>query len=421
MNTNHWDMIFAASAEALNSMLQLHFSSVSFRHCTTITLPDGNSLAEIKCNGLQIVSGGSEQSIALDLTTDGTLNDGELNYQSLVSRVRIALTLLHKSDHASAIHLDYRDGSIEFLDMDVNHVSPQEQALLLGVLKTAYSDMLIRHADKLDYCFATLVSLNNPLIGIKQFDYTWYQPTSGSSGFLAVLCSASDADISAYPRLVDHALLFAADGSQYDSVFLASKQQFLKNALIPSLNNAFLFAPKDSFVSDGEHVTTQKDIPLSPFAVAGTYYTPYIHQFELSVNGDAILLQLNGRCPITKLPHSFVDFALSAKHSVRYDSSLSCFAFVPDPNMTVTTTKTIPSYVKWLEILSLDTLNLIIDSVSKSVSDCIKAGFENHTFNATNVGCAAVAWAIDVLMNEGGISDGMYLRGKRIFRSASDR
>lgn len=417
MNTYNWDVVYAASAEALNSLLKLNSSTISFSDFTSVRYSSEiNFDIKVSFKELQIISGGSNKFIVLELKTDGNINKGKYIYKKLVSRVRIALEFFKTGNFMGKIRLNCKPDTIQFVDMDVNHIFPADQLTALSVLDKVYTEMIVKHADKFSYTFAELMCLNNTLIGMKQFDYSWYQPAgNGNVGFLAVLGVMDDRDISKYSRAVDHELLFDSDGLQYDSVFLAAENQFLKSSMLPALKNIFPLSQQDSFVIADDSIKNNGIISLSQFAVGSTFYQPYIDCFDFHIDDDKLVTNLSGRCPITDLPDSYVDFMLSAKNRVEYNSSLNRIEFVPDPNITVTANQNIPSYVKWIEILSLNTLNLIIDSVSDSISKCIKNQLANYSLCSAAIGVTSVGWAINILMNEGGISDNLYLRGKRIF------
>lgn len=417
MQNNNWDVIYAASAEALNSFLKLNSNTMSFSDSAIVKFSSDITFnIKVSFKEFQIVSGGSDKFIVLDLKTDGNVNKGEYAYKDLISRVRIALEFLDVNRQMGKIQLECKPDVIQFIKMDVNGMFPPEQSAALSVLDKVYTDMIVKHSNKFSYVFAQLVCLNNPLIGMKQFDYSWYQPESKDCvGFLAVLGVMDDRDISEYARIVDTDLLFGPDGSQYDCVYLAAKEQFLRSSMIPALNSLFPFAPQNAFVLDGDSIKNKGKINLSSFAVEAEFYQPYIDSFDFHIDADKLITVLSGRCPINGLVDSYVDFTLSAKNSVVYDSSLSCIKFIPDPNMTVTATKNIPSSVHWINFLSFGILELIVDGVSEAISNCIKEQLKNYNLSTAAVGITAVGWAINVLMNEGGISDNLYLRGKRIF------
>lgn len=417
MDNNNWDVIYAASAEALNSLLKLNSNTIAFSDSTSVTYSVNKTFdIKVSFDEFQIVSGGSDKFIVLDLKTNGNINHGEYVYNGLVSRVRMALTFLETNKAMGEIRLNCTQDAIQFIEMDVNGIFPSEQSAALSVLDKVYTDMIVKHSSKFSYVFANLNSLNNPLTGIKQFDYSWYQPAGGDCvGFLAVLGVMDDRDISKYARIVDSKLLFDSNGSQYDCVYLAAKEQFLRLSMMPALNEMFSDSTQDCFVIADGSIINKKQISLSPFAVGSEFYHPHIDNFDFHIDDNYLVTNLSGKCPINGLTDSYVDFTLSAKNSVVYNSSLSRIEFVPDPNMTVTTNKNIPSYVNWVNILSLGMLNLIIDGVSDAISNCIKDQLKNYNASTATVGLTAVVWAINVLMNEGGISDNLYLRGKRIF------
>lgn len=418
MNNNNWDVIHAASAESLNALLKLNFFSIAFTDTAEVKYSKDISFnIEVQFKELQIVSGGADKYVVLDLKTDGNINNGEFEYTDLVSRVRIDLEFFSENPAMGQIRLSCSADTIQFILMDVNKIFPQEQAATLSVLNKVYTDMMVKHADKLEYAFASIMGINNPLIGMKQFDYSWYQPASNEcTGFLAILGVMDDRDISKYPRLVDSNLLFGSDAEQYDCVYLAAKERFLKYSMIPSLCSIFPQAKQSDFEFSDGSIKNTGNINLQEFAVGVNWYQPYIDSFDFHIDSDKLVTNFSGRCPITDLPDSYVDFTLSAKNGVKYESSLNSIKFIPDSNMTVTANKDIPSYVKWLDIITLGTLNLIIDGVSGAAENCIKEQLKSYNVSSASLGAEAVGWASNVIMNEGGISDNLYLRGKRIFK-----
>jgi hypothetical protein len=411
MNNNGWDIVYACSAEALNTLLK---STQDVFHITAEKKVSGSKVF-IDTTHWEIVTGGSAKFIVFQMMTSGHVDDA-FTFSALRSTVRLAVDFINAGNSSGQLVLNCSSDSVQVLDIDADGLfrDKPDVKISLDLIKDTLTQGIIDNQQKLRYVFATITNFDNSGIGMKKFTYMWYQPINAPKnclGFLGVLGVTDDRDISSLPVIIDNNLLYDNDNKPFDTVFLFASDKFVEKCLLPAMPGFFQGSTGDNYTSSNGVILNNGNIPLNAVRAGAIYYNLYITAFNCHVLGSSIVTELSGRCPIKSLRNAYIDFSLTSNNPVAYDTQKNTLQFKRDPNFRVTTNKDIPSWEELIGILSLGILNLVIDCVSNSMDDAISGHLENYSINAESIGLNCVRWPSNVNFTGGGLLDNLYIRG----------
>lgn len=407
MNINEWDVVYGCSAEILNKRLQKEKARF------TLQLNKEFSQIPIKSTFTQwkIINGGSSNFILFEITSSGKI--AGFDFQNMKSKVRIALYYIKQGASVGQIVLNFQD-NVEILNIDTEGIfnNHTDKKLLLDLLKDAYIQTIEENAQKLNFILAEITQINTSGITLKQFKYIWYQPEKSSlMGFLIILGVLDNRDISKLPLVVDNNLLYDKNKKAYNTVFMLSTQKFNEIFMRQKMSDFFKGSKESNYRMNGKEIVNNGNIPLNSVKAGAIYYDPYISCFDFHISDDRAITMLNGRCPIKGLTDAYIDFSLTSKNKIVYSgkNGQDSILFQQDPNFTVTTNRSIPSWEEWIGILSLGILNIIIECISTALEDAVKSGLSNYSVNTKEIGFHMVNWGVD-LQTTGGFSDNLYIQ-----------
>lgn len=408
LNTGGWDIVYGCSSDVLNSRLAASKDKFAIKINGQFTGLQFNG----EFTDWRFVNGGASDYVIMEITSSGKVGD-IYSYNNMISKVRIALSFLRNDESSGNIVLDYSANSIQILEIDGTGIisNNPDISLLPDFLKDVYTKAIQENSDKLEFTMAEITDINTSGLGLKQFRYTWYQPIHDSMmGFLVILGVMDDRDISKLPLIVDHALLYDSNNNAYKAVFLLSTEKFMSEFMVKAMPAIFSGSHISDYNLSGDKIVNNGNIPLTPVKSGAISYDPYISSFDFHIDDDKTVTVLSGRCPIKGLTNAYVDFSLTSKNLVQYNTVNNLLILKADPNFSVTANSDIPSWEKWIGILSLGVLNLVIECVTDALESDIKDRLVNYSLNARTLGIDAVHWGVDLSICNGGFSDNLYIR-----------
>lgn len=428
MTINGWDLIYGCSAEAVNKYL----SDSSERFSVSGEYSDNLTGVKLKLtvNKWQLCAGGNSGIVKMKVYSDCALESPIQQVINIVSEIKIPLSFVSIGGSVSDSCCVLRDDSdiqrgltgqlivqagleesCEVLDVDTLKNIPSEWGDSASiVISSALKNVLQQNREKIKSVFAQITFQDD---GVKSFKYSWYEPVvKHNIGYLVILAVTDDRDISNLPVVIDGNLLYDNNGNYYNSVYMIAAKRFMQECVMPELQKIFKGSSLNNYKVDGESIINNGNIPLNSVRAGAIDYDPYMTQFKCCIQDNVIAIRLSGRCPIKGLTSAYVDFSLSSKHKVSYNPNLNQIRLERDSQMVVTTNKDIPTWEKFIGILSAGILNLVMEAISDSLEDSISDILTQSQISASNMGFIDVKW-IGIGKNaEGGCSDNIYIRSK---------
>ena len=326
-DTFGWDVVNAVNRQTINSAIKAaQPAALSFQQ----DLGNGYQISG-KFGAFEIVPNGSGENLTFSAAiTEGKLEFGGQTYDISPSSVEIEVVLEYVppipaspvtpstsgTDHQLRINGTNRRGQLPPISvLGVSYTGSTKLPSFVSSLAVgALQDWFNSNGDKLASISLATVTLNK-----EASTYPWLRPTAASyayldgdsdqDGVLAVLAMTQGHDSSD----LFHNLAPGVIPSGSNSGLLISTPQFVKNAILPGLPQAFVEANVDDFeiVGDGDEIRLKpgKRLQLDPMQVdgEGQYYVVYVESFDLVVENEQIVTSMEAKTNIDLGVDLYVD------------------------------------------------------------------------------------------------------------------
>jgi hypothetical protein len=435
MQIHGWDTTFVCSAKRVNQLLQEHMSQL------LVTFAYRDEAMEIagEFQPWHIVLGGSEQLLrfAMPIKSGKLVNNLTNKNYDLAGVIPIMELQLHFIDNARVANTKElrfnftvvgahagvtTPGAVTTVtpDSSPDHRLKQEDpsGVAWSMLHDAFPKMLIHNRAQLSYVFAT-VNLVPPSsatwLAPKRFEYLYAEPVQGGVGYLGVLASTTDRDVSHLQRAVDPALL----QGDYQLYYLISQAMFMEHVVMPGLPQAYGHgATPGNFDWSAGAIRNNGRLSAGSVKWGLIHYHPHINTLTITVDDDALQSNASGRFDITGLKHAYVKFDFGTHNLITFDAATQSIKFEKDPHPSRHHKKHIPWYdylaggIGGPVILGVvdGVISVVSSSIASSVSHSLNVG---GSLSVANMAVATVKWKglehFDV--QDAGLATNFYLRG----------
>lgn len=426
MQNYKWDAVFACNGDWINR--QLETSADKFP--ATFDYEDNAISVSGSFGTWNIVPGGSDRLLQFNTPImKGSVVDKQsgqtFSLDGAVPLVQLQLSFIQMESDRSSQSLkfnckkvgnkpgDTTPGAVTVLNPDTTG-KINTGSLALDLLKSSLAKCFIASQNALDFVFAN-ISLVPPQgaswLNLKQLAYAYQQDEDGVLGSLAVLGMFDDVDISNQDRVFDSALLRKED--QFGFVLAGSR--FFEYILLPGMFRAYAGSSANQFRWNGAtEIDNNGNISLNSVKVGLIYYSPYINNLTVRLEGSSIRTIAGGRCNITGLTDAYITFSITSLNPSRYNPLSRVISFASDPNKSITHSTHIPWWESLLGALTLGIMNVVIDAVSLAIEDAIAGAVGQTGVSIESMGARLISWPGQdaITPTDGGLEENFYFRGR---------
>jgi len=386
METYGWDTVFATTIEHANKALAASHDKL----VSTFSFSAGGYQLDGTFGSWQIVPGGSGQLLHLQLPLQsGKMVDRSgkaFDISGLAVIVEVQLQLLSPTTDTSKQHLQFNFRTVGDKPGDktpgvVTLIQVNDPAKRLpdqprNILGHAIAECLVTNAPGISYIFGTInlvkPSANSWLTPVKS-DYYYVQLEGAKPGYLAILSTTDNRDISTLERKIDPALLAGA-GSGF---FALSKEMFLRHIIQPTLPRVFQGTSDQAFKYNATNQSIQSTGWFATNAVKSglIWYYPHVNSLLISVLDTSVVCSANGSCDMGL--DITCTFGVHSQSALQYQNTTKSLSFARDPNPTVQHDYSIPWYDYFIPGIT-GIGDIILAIVVPLIADGIAGGLQQN-------------------------------------------
>lgn len=419
MDTNGWDIVFAADIGVINKSLQSNTASL----IETFDFNEQGYDVKGTFGTWSIAAGGSGKNLALNIELKSGLltppGQSSIDITGLIVQLVVALQLLPSPSSPGGQTLTFNFKSVGNSPSADNGIvtpngviDPDHRLTLLqeSAVGMAVATCLVNNASKVSYVFANITpsaANGTPWLMPHQSSYC-YAPVIGGGASLAILSMTSDGPSNA-PLKVDPSLL----GQPGDAGLAIAPWIFLRNVFVPGLANAWGVAASLFSVDNNGHLSNTGTIGLPSVSKAGETYYPKINSLTASVQADHVALSVSGSCDMGM--NISMTFNGSSNIGIQFDPVSQKISMTVLGTPTFSKNVDIPWYDHLLDIISVGVAEIVLQVTTNVIGNELGNGISQMT-GASNISSASsniVSWGGrgGFSPNAAGLSGALWLKG----------
>ncbi len=397
MDLQGWDTAYATTLDLINKSLAKPEGVL-----TSFELDEeGMSLAG-KFGAWSIVPGGSGTLLHLKIDiASGTISGGgapnaKLDGLSVIFEIDLLLLPPDASKQQKLVFNFQKVGKASdkpspglIVPIKVNDPNKVLSFMQEAVLGAGIAQNLVTKAADISFAFAQ-VNLVPPdaasswLTPVK-CAYTYYETTAGA-GYLVILSSTTNRDISGLSRNVDPALV-SGTGNAF---FGVSEAMFQQHVILPVLPKVYTKTDASYFAFNAanKHINATKPIPLNGVKSGAIWYYPIIQSLDVKVSGSTVVSTVTGNCDMHM--GMSMTFSVTSTSQSSFNATKATLSLAKDPKPQTSHASHIPWYDYLIGAIPDIIMAIVVPIIADGIADGLNSQVSDMDF--AKLGPLSVKW-----------------------------